>query len=233
CGNKLPILLIIPRTKELENYTPPANIRILFKSSATFNEESFVISSFAKCGITGQSNLHKTLKNLVERNLVYNTYVDDLDEDEDILGFDNDDQIELQEVVLDETVPVTTPEASNGILSTRNSPDLSQIPSNQYTTVPQNAYISPNDIVQNSQIVTGSQVIQTSTPVISNESQRPRQLPGRYVLKDLINNNQNLNQIKSPIVTTSTVEIPQVRNKRGRKPLPRDENGKIIRPQKN
>ncbi|CAF1137557.1 unnamed protein product, partial [Brachionus calyciflorus] len=58
----------------------------------------------------------------------------------------------------------------------------------------------PNDIVQNSEIVTGSQVIQTSTPVISNESQRPRQLPGRYVLKDLINNNQNLKQINSPIV---------------------------------
>ncbi|RNA01384.1 pogo transposable element with KRAB domain isoform X2, partial [Brachionus plicatilis] len=67
CGNKFPIYLIIPRTNELENYTPPANIRILYKSTTTFNEDticeyletimsnrkgSFLYLDSARCHIT-------------------------------------------------------------------------------------------------------------------------------------------------------------------------------------
>ncbi|RNA01128.1 pogo transposable element with KRAB domain-like, partial [Brachionus plicatilis] len=239
CGLKLPILLILPRCKELENYIPPDNIRIIYKTTATFTEEtisdyletimcnrrgsilyldsarchlttsvkdkfsqlslkrfiipprmtnilqpadvcwfanikkaycakwvqwqrdvpktftchgnskspgyalaiqwlsdiwsefdeSIIINSFDYCGITSQNNLHKTLRNLVDKNLVFNFYVDDLDEVEDIMGFDTVDQDDEN---LEEVLNYNhNDDVNEEISSPRDSLLLTQIPSFQ------------------------------------------------------------------------------------------------------
>ncbi|CAF1148323.1 unnamed protein product, partial [Brachionus calyciflorus] len=200
-GEKLPIFLLVPRTKDLENYEPPYNVKLIYKTGGTFNDdticdyllailgerrrstlyldsarchitakvkdrfnqlglESFYIpprmtnllqpadvcwfakikkayctkwaewsrnreknytmhgnskspgyvlaiswlseiwenfeehliqNSFDYCVITAQNQLHKTLSELVSKNLVFNSYVDNLEEEDTIMGFSNED----------------------------------------------------------------------------------------------------------------------------------------------
>jgi hypothetical protein len=211
-GEKLPLFLLVPRTKELDNYDPPNNVRLIYKTGGTFNEdticdylatimndqhnstlyldsarchltpkvkdklkelnieyiyipprmtnllqpadvcwfvkikkayctkwtewsrnserrytihgntkspgyalaiqwlseiwESFELhtikNSFDYCGITSQNDLHKTLKELVTKNLVFNMYIDNMDEEEAIMGFMDEDNFDsnLEEVNL-------------------------------------------------------------------------------------------------------------------------------------
>ncbi|CAF1075178.1 unnamed protein product [Brachionus calyciflorus] len=39
-GEKFPIFLLVPRTKELDNYEPPNNIKLIYKTGGTFNDET-------------------------------------------------------------------------------------------------------------------------------------------------------------------------------------------------
>ena len=39
-GEKLPIFLLVPRTKELENYEPPNNVKLIYKTGGTFNDHT-------------------------------------------------------------------------------------------------------------------------------------------------------------------------------------------------
>ena len=50
-----------------------------------------LLNSFDCCGITSNSSLHKTLKSLVESNQIFNYYVDNYEEEDDICGFEGDD----------------------------------------------------------------------------------------------------------------------------------------------
>ena len=38
-GMKLPILIIIPRENSFPDYTPPDNVRVLYKTGATFDSD--------------------------------------------------------------------------------------------------------------------------------------------------------------------------------------------------
>ncbi|CAF1021370.1 unnamed protein product [Brachionus calyciflorus] len=206
-GEKLPFFLLVPRTKEFENYDPPSNIRIIYKTVGIFNEDTIcdyyatimnvqhnctlyldsarchltkkgrekkdelgieliytlprktnILQSadacwfskikkayctkwtewprnspknytvhgntkspgyvlaiqwlseiwenfeshakknlFDSCGITSQNDLHRTLKDLVSKNLVLNVYIDNFEEEEAILGFnENENEPVLQ-----------------------------------------------------------------------------------------------------------------------------------------
>ncbi|CAF1098705.1 unnamed protein product [Brachionus calyciflorus] len=44
-------------------------------------------NSFDCCGITRNNSLNKTLKSLVESNQIFNYYVDNYEEEDDIYGF--------------------------------------------------------------------------------------------------------------------------------------------------
>ncbi|RNA13865.1 hypothetical protein BpHYR1_012835 [Brachionus plicatilis] len=140
------------------------------------------------------------------------------DLEEDILGLDNVDEIDvnLRELVLEENTLIEANQLSPEQLIT--SPEQSQIQSYQNP---------PNSTPINIQTPeTDENVNQIGTRVTSNEAQ-PR-LNGRYVLKEL-NNQQNVNQPN--VSNSSSITIQKLTKKRGRKPLPRDENGKIIRQQ--
>ncbi|RNA29824.1 hypothetical protein BpHYR1_029257 [Brachionus plicatilis] len=57
-------------------------------------ESHIIKNSFESCGITCQNSLHKTLKELVSKNLVFNTYIDNIEEEEAIMGFDDEDNFD-------------------------------------------------------------------------------------------------------------------------------------------
>ncbi|CAF1040143.1 unnamed protein product [Brachionus calyciflorus] len=54
-GEKLPLFLLVPRTKELENYQPPNNVRIIYKTRGIFNE--YTICDFLACTMNDQHNI--------------------------------------------------------------------------------------------------------------------------------------------------------------------------------
>ncbi|RNA43856.1 hypothetical protein BpHYR1_026112 [Brachionus plicatilis] len=81
------------------------------------------------------------------------------------------------------------------------------------------------------------------TPVTTSQAQTQRfQLSGRYVLNNLKSQLQSQPRLQALVQNTRPQPQPVVNNtdsqentavkKRGRKRLPRDENGKIIRPSK-
>ena len=66
-GNKLPILIIIPRKTDLPNFIPPSNVKLIYKTNATFNDE--IIEWYLKEIVSS----YKSHNNLNEVRLVLNS----------------------------------------------------------------------------------------------------------------------------------------------------------------
>ena len=41
-GSKLPVVVVVPRKKNLKNFTPPSNILVVYKTSGTFDHKLIV-----------------------------------------------------------------------------------------------------------------------------------------------------------------------------------------------
>lgn len=74
-GQKLPILLVVPRVKQLPDFTPPDDVIVVYKSGGTFNDEIIcnyidsVVSVYMSqhqlskvCSIIDSARCHKTNK---------------------------------------------------------------------------------------------------------------------------------------------------------------------------
>lgn len=66
-GIKLPVLIIIPRKSALPNYEPPSNVKLIYKTNATFNEE--IIEKYVKEIL----NEYKNNKNLNQLRLFFDS----------------------------------------------------------------------------------------------------------------------------------------------------------------
>ncbi|CAF1107924.1 unnamed protein product [Brachionus calyciflorus] len=85
-------------------------------------DSEYIASSFEACGITSQYNLHSTLNFMMRTNSILNDYIDDLNEEDDIDGFADDENDFMNDTVA------------------RNSPDIEPI-----TTISQ---VSPITLVE-------------------------------------------------------------------------------------
>ena len=66
-GEKLPILILIPRKKDLPNFTPPENVVLIYKSGGTFNDS--VINEYLEKVI----KCYKDKNNLASINLFFDS----------------------------------------------------------------------------------------------------------------------------------------------------------------
>jgi hypothetical protein len=64
-------------------------------------EESHIIKSFECCGILHQFNLHSNLRTMLHNNIVYSDYIDELQDEDAIDGFEGNEQMfdQLDEVI--------------------------------------------------------------------------------------------------------------------------------------
>ncbi|CAF0972290.1 unnamed protein product, partial [Brachionus calyciflorus] len=112
---------------------------------------TLIVESFSKCGIIDQFNLHSTLSYIMKTNTIIADYIDELDEGDEIDGFDTDPNIVFE---IDQS-------------------DTSSQPAQNVSPSPSNNHAQPAHNENNSPIETTPQPAQNVSPSPSNNHAQP------------------------------------------------------------
>ncbi|RNA33693.1 pogo transposable element with KRAB domain-like [Brachionus plicatilis] len=109
---------------------------------------TLIIKSFSQCGIIDQFNLHSTLSYIMKTNTIIADYIDELDEGDEIDGFDTDPNIVFEINPSDtSSQPAQHEHNSPNDAISQPAQNVSPCPSNSYTQPAQHEHNSPTDAI--------------------------------------------------------------------------------------